>query len=107
MPNREKVIESLNKALTRVGNGDMDNVTLSEVEEAIESAITLLREQEARTMTLDELTEIYVEFKGTACPVRLSNFDLQKIIMSVDDGVCRLWNGKPTYEQMKAVKWNE
>lgn len=45
-PDRERVIESLNKALTRVGNGDMDNVTLSEVEEAIESAITLLREQE-------------------------------------------------------------
>lgn len=46
MPERAKVIESLNKALTRVGYGDMDNVTLSEVEEAIESAITLLREQE-------------------------------------------------------------
>lgn len=45
MPDREIVIESLNKALTRVGYGDMDNVTLSEVEEAIESAIALLREQ--------------------------------------------------------------
>ena len=46
MTDREKVIESLNKALTRVGCGDMDNVALSEVEEAIESAIALLREQE-------------------------------------------------------------
>lgn len=46
MPDRENVIESLNKALTRVEYGDMDNVTLSEVEEAIESAIALLREQE-------------------------------------------------------------
>lgn len=45
MPDREIVIESLNKALTRVGYGDIDNVTLSEVEEAIESAIALLREQ--------------------------------------------------------------
>ena len=50
MPNREKVIASLNKALTRVGYGDMDNVTLSEVEEAIESAITILREQEPVTI---------------------------------------------------------
>jgi hypothetical protein len=47
MTDREKVIESLNKALTNVGYGDMDNVTLSEVEESIESAIALLREQEA------------------------------------------------------------
>ena len=46
MGDRENVIESLNKALTRVEYGDMDNVTLSEVEDAIESAITLLREQE-------------------------------------------------------------
>lgn len=46
MTKREKVIESLNKALTRVGYGDIDNVTLSEVEEAIESAIALLMEQE-------------------------------------------------------------
>ena len=46
MTDREKVIESLNKALTSVGRGDMDNVTLSEVEEAIESAIALLMEQE-------------------------------------------------------------
>ena len=46
MTDREKVIESLNKALTRVGCGDMDNVALSEVEEAIESAIALLKEQE-------------------------------------------------------------
>ena len=46
MTNREKVIGSLNKALTKVGYGDMDNVTLSEVEETIESAIALLKEQE-------------------------------------------------------------
>lgn len=45
MPDRETTIEALSKALARVGYGDMDNVTLSEVEEAIESAIALLREQ--------------------------------------------------------------
>jgi len=69
-------------------------------------ALALLREQEPRVLTLDELTEIYVEFKGNACPVRLSNFDLQKIIMYVDDGVCRLWIGRPTDEQREAVKWD-
>ena len=65
----------------------------------------LLKEQKPRVLTLDELTEIYVEFKNDICPIRLTNFDLQKIIMYAVDGDCRLWTGKPTDEQMKAVKW--
>lgn len=63
------------------------------------------KQQEPRVMTLDELTEIYVEFKGNDCPIRLNNFDLQKIIMYAVDGVCRIWTGKPTDEQRQAVKW--
>lgn len=46
MADREKVIESLRIALARVQWGDLDNVTLSEVEEAIVSAIDLLECQE-------------------------------------------------------------
>lgn len=46
MSDRERVIESLRNALARVQYGDMDNVTLSEVEEAIVPAIGLLKEQE-------------------------------------------------------------
>ena len=72
----------------------------------LSDAIELLKEQEPRVMTLDELTEIYVEFKGDNCPIRLTNFDLQKIIMYMDDGICRLWTGKPTDEQRQAVKWD-
>lgn len=67
--------------------------------------LALLKEQEPRVMTLDELTDIYVEFKGNDCPIRLNNFDLQKIIMYAVDGVCRIWTGKPTDEQRQAVKW--
>jgi hypothetical protein len=66
----------------------------------------LLKEQEPRVMTLDELTEIYVEFKNDICQIRLTNFDLQKIVKYAVDGDCRLWTGKPTVEQMKAVKWD-
>lgn len=77
-----------------------------DVERLCDDVIALLREQEPRVMTLDELTEIYVEFKGNACPVRLTNFDLQKIIMDVDDGICRLWTARPTDEQRKAVNWD-
>lgn len=73
--------------------------------EYIDDAIALLKEQEPRVMTLKELTGMYVEFNGDICPIRLTNFDLQKIIMYAADGVCRLWTGKPTYKQMKAVKW--
>ena len=80
------------------------------VEQDLEDAgfdvdIELLKEQEARVMALDELTEIYVEFKGNNCPVRLTNFDLQKIVKHAVDGDCRLWTGKPTDEQRQAVKW--
>lgn len=47
MNDRKMVVESLNKALTKVRYGDNDNVTLSEIEEAIESAIALLEEQKS------------------------------------------------------------
>ena len=69
--------------------------------------ISLLKEQRARVMALDELTEIYVEFKGDNCPIRLTNFDLQKIVKYAVDGDCRLWTGKPTDEQRQAVKWDD
>ena len=70
-----------------------------------EEILSLLKEQEPRVMTLDELTEIYVEFKGDNCPIRLTNFDLQKIVKHMVDGVCRLWTSKPTDEHRKAEKW--
>lgn len=73
--------------------------------EYIDDAIALLKEQKPRVMKLGELADIYVEFKDNACPIRLSFCDLQKIIMHMVDGDCRLWTGKPTDEQRKAVKW--
>lgn len=76
-----------------------------DLHEMYTNVIALLKEQEARVMALDELTEIYVEFKGNNCPVRLTNFDLQKIVKHAVDGDCRLWTGKPTDEQRQAVKW--
>jgi len=74
-------------------------------ESLMADAYDLLKEQKPRVVTLDELTKIYVEFKGDNCPIRLINFDLQKIIMHMDNGICRLWTDKPTDEQRKAVKW--
>lgn len=74
-------------------------------ENLMTDAFALLKEQEPRVMKLGELADIYVEFKDNACPIRLSFCDLQKIIMHMVDGDCRLWTGKPTDEQRKAVKW--
>lgn len=86
--------------------GDCDLVQDDgDLHEMYTDVIALLKEKEVRVMTLDELTGIYVEFKGDVCPIRLSNFDLQKIIMYADSGACRLWTGKPTGEQMEATKW--
>lgn len=70
-----------------------------------DDTLALLREQKPRVMSLDELTEIYVEFKDNAYLVRLTMFDLSTIIMYMEDGICRLWTGKPTDEQREAVKW--
>ena len=110
MPDREKVMLALeHHKRTAVCNGCPyagDDDTTEGYCPVYDDVIALLREQEPRVMTLDELTEIYVEFKGNACPVRLTNFDLQKIIMYADDGICRLWTAKPTDEQREAVKWD-
>ena len=104
----ERVINDLNVAKLMLCNSQVLTPEMCvKIGQAISSAIVLLKEQEARVMTLDELTEIYVEFKGDNCPIRLTNFDLQKIVKHMVDGVCRLWTSKPTDKQRKAVKWDE
>ena len=110
MTDKEKVI----KGLEHCDFGDFSNCDECPYYQSHDCAdelkndiLGLLKEQEPRVMTLDEITEIYVEFKGDDCPIRLTNFDLQKIVMHMVDGVCRLWTGRPTNEQRKAVKWSE
>ena len=93
-----KTIEDLKKLREHYAFGEAELRTIDDV-------IALLKEKEARVMTLDELTEIYVEFKGDNCPIRLTNFDLQKIVQYAVDGDCRLWTCKPTDGQRMAVKW--
>lgn len=103
MADKGKVIKGLEDIQKHLDSGY--SFAISWGSGLIRDALSLLPEQEPRVVPLDELTEIYVEFKGNACPVRLINFDLQKIIMCMDDGICRLWMGKPTDEQRQAVKW--
>ena len=102
MADREKVIGHLNDCMEA---SRRDNTWVFVRKDIVADALTLLKEQEPRVMTLDELKEIYVEFKGDNCPIRLTNFDLQKIVEYAVDGECRLWTGKPTDEQRQAVKW--
>ena len=77
------------------------------IRDGIPDAVILLSEQEPRIMPLDELTEIYVEFQGNPCILPLATFDLQKIIAYANNDICRLWAGKPTDQQRKAVKWHD
>lgn len=103
----DRYLDHAISCLNRAKENATDSVycELSIVE--VDTILDLLKEQEARVMALDELTEIYVEFKGNNCPVRLTNFDLQKIVKHAVDGDCRLWTGKPTDEQRQAVKWDD
>lgn len=104
MNNREKIISALEKAKKQSEEHAQDIIIVPFRE--TDMILALLKEHEPRVMTLDELTEIYVEFKGNNCPVRLTNFDLQKIVKHVVDGDCRIWTSKPTDEQRRAVKWD-
>lgn len=81
--------------------------TCDALDELLGDALTLLKAQEPRVMTLEELSGIYVEFKDDFIPMRLINFDLGKIICCMQDGSCRLWSSKPSFEQREAVKWDE
>lgn len=69
-------------------------------------ALALLKAQEPRAMTLEELSGIYVEFKDDFIPMSLTHFDLQKIIGYMQDGSCRLWSAKPSIEQREEAKWD-
>lgn len=102
MLDSEKVVGHLNDCMEA---SRRDNTWVFVRKDIVADALALLKEHEARVMALDELTEIYVEFKGNNFPVRLTNFDLQKIVKHAVDGDCRLWTGKPTDEQKQAVKW--
>lgn len=113
MPDREKVIYDLERCICHVPDACRDCskynaegiLAMTCMESLMNDALELLKERKPRVMPLDELTEIYVEFKGNAYPVRLTMFDLSTIIMYMEDGICRLWAGKPTDEQREAAKW--
>ena len=113
MTDREKVI----KGLECCDNDDCDNCPYfrSCVENDFgtcratlhRDALVLLKAQEPRVMTLEELSGIYVEFKGDLVPMSLPHFDLGKIICSMQDGWCRLWSSKPSVEQREDTPWED
>lgn len=95
---------------------------------AKDMAEELLKEQEARVLTLDEAVDgngcYYVEFQyhqdmgWVKCDFSRMYLDGEVAMLFIRDKnfyqqkehygqLWRLWNKRPTYDQRQAVKWNE
>jgi len=121
MPDRKKVmswLEGLAQQDWRMFHSD------SEVQEIARNALELLKEQEARLLTIEEITgdgECWFEGINGACgyadcymrtgskEVELNRISMKPEYVSWDDfgKKWRCWSYRPTEEQRKAVKWDE
>lgn len=81
--------------------------TCDALDELLGDALTLLKAQEPRVLTLEDLSEICVEFKNDIIPMSLTHFDLGKIICCMQEGSCRLWSSKPSVEQREDTPWED
>ena len=114
MNDREKIIKGLECCLANAHNNcpykstdeGIDKVT-SCTTYLMKDALALLKAQEPRVMTLEDLSEICVEFKNDLIPMSLTHFNLGKIICYMQDGSCRLWSAKPSIEQREEAKWDD
>ncbi len=112
----ENIINDLNTAKFILGN---TQITLTRelrirIGQAINSAIDLLKEQEAREMTIDEwrewkanpkrnpICELWENDTSPTWILNPNNIHEPALLM----GKLKLFTGKPTFEQCKAVKWN-
>ena len=132
MAEREKVIERLGrvsyyfKSLLAVGwQGDAD--IYREHMDSVNMALAMLKEQEARVMTLDEVKTFdwdYCYLEEERLPGKEYRSVCGKYALTCITWPCiasmriqhgdesygrrwRCWSAKPTDEQRKAVKWND
>ena len=108
---REKVIKGLDEIIHYSSDQMFYNDTF--VREIAEEANTLLKEQETRELTMDEWREwknnpkrnpICELWEHDTSPMWVLNPDTihePALLM----GKLKLFTGKPTFEQCKAVKW--
>ena len=123
MPNRETVIRHFQDAILASGSGNRWRFVRADI---IEDALALLREQEPRLMTLEEVKAYdwdycYLEeerLPGKEYRAVCGDYALTCITwpcvtsMRIQHGdesygkKWRCWTARPTDEQRKAVKWD-
>ena len=114
MPDRDSVINYLNIAKLILCNPQMLTPEMCiRIGQAITIAITLMKEQEVRELTMDEWREwknnpkrnpICKLWEHDASPMWVLNpSDVHEPALLM--GKLKLFTGKPTFEQCKAVKW--
>lgn len=120
MLDREKVINNLEIISVSCKNmknikayDEIDREMYSDWEEIIENALTMLKEQEVRELTMDEwrewkanekrdpICELW-EYETTPMWILNPNKVHEPAFLM---GKLKLFTGKPTFEQCKAVKW--
>lgn len=112
--NMEKVIENLNIAkYILISPQTLSPEMCIRIGQAISDAIALLKKQEARELTMDEWREWKVDSRRNPICMLWENDTSPIWILNPNDvhepaflmGKLKLFTGKPTFEQCKAVKW--
>lgn len=120
MPNRERVIQGLNALYDSMNQNQCYTCSYEFVETVkefgttiISDAIELLKEREVRELTLDEWREwknkknrdpICMLWENDISPIWILNpNDVHEPALLM--GKLKLFTGKPTHKQCKAVKW--
>lgn len=130
MPDRDKVIYSLERCICHVPDAcrdcayDAGHPYNECVEMLLRDALELLKAQEPRLLTIEEITgdgECWFEGINGACgyadcymctgskEVEVHRISMKPEYVSWDDfkKKWRCWSYRPTDEQRKAAKWNE
>ncbi len=129
MTNRENVIKRLEECLSASCRGFRTCPYSDDPEwDAVEAALALLREQEPRVMTLEEVRDeaeyMFLEKRSSTwsdlfgCAIRGDwNWYGMDLLLGEDDYIrgmwenygktWRCWTARPTDEQRKTVKWDD
>lgn len=111
---REKIIENLNIAKQiLIYPQTLSREMCIRIGQAISAAIVLLKEQEPRELTMDEWREWKADSRRNPICMLWEKDTSPIWILNPNDvhepaflmGKLKLFTGKPTFEQCKAVKW--
>lgn len=125
MTDREKVIKGLEEALDILRKTEEPTFWLEYVKNAVVHALELLKEQEPRVMTLDQIKGItdgvvWVELNGREAvepwivlqgeiwrPDYNTGYECWEVCQENEyNMIIRCWSSEPTEKQRRAVKWD-